>query len=244
MKNYLLLVLCWVLFPCLYAQELSISLVNKARHGDAEAQNNLALYYMQQGNEKEALHWWKESAENGYALAQANLGDYYLNKNDYTTGFKWVSLAAKNASEKGITRLAFCYLNGIGTSKDIQKALEWGLKAADTGYVNAMGLVATIYANYYNDKEKAMLWFKRAADAGDLQALNWLGAEEMKVGNTDAGLSYFMKAANKGFAPAQLNVGIYYCNTHEYELAKIWLEMAANQGEVKALELLKRKEFQ
>jgi len=44
-----------------------------AKLGDAEAQNKLGVMYAQDSNDKEAIKWFKKSAEQGFASAQFNL---------------------------------------------------------------------------------------------------------------------------------------------------------------------------
>ncbi len=240
-----MLLFIWFLayIPCM-AQVPDSKVLDKAKQGDAIAQNDLGVFYISNGEEAQALYWWEQAANQNYAKAQANLGEFYCIKKDYATGLKWIVPAANRGSKNAMHRLALCYLNGTGIDKSIQKALKWSRKSAEAGMKEAYILTSVIYEKHYNDKENAKIWYKRAADNGDVQALNWLGTEEMKVGNTDVGLQYFMKAANKGFAQSQYNVGIYYFNTHEYEAAKIWLEKAAKQGYTSAIEFLKRREFQ
>ncbi|MBR3830862.1 MAG: sel1 repeat family protein, partial [Muribaculaceae bacterium] len=55
-------------------------------------------------------------------------------------------------------------------------------------------------------------------------------------------IEYYQKAAEKGYAPAQYNLGVCYYNGNgvekSIENAKKWFELAAPQGHQKAIEAL------
>ena len=61
---------------------------------------------------------------------------YGCNEN-YQKAFHWYQEAAKDGLEVAITAMATCYEFGRGIEKDSQKALEYYLKAANMGYMNA-----------------------------------------------------------------------------------------------------------
>ena len=75
--------------------------------GNAEAQFNLAgMYAKGYGvmiDDKEAIYWYKKSAEQGYAKAQYNLGVMYLIGNGVNKSLSdakhWLSLAYDNGIE-------------------------------------------------------------------------------------------------------------------------------------------------
>jgi len=80
-------------------------LVQKAKNGDAEAQNNLGWCYwagsgVDQDYEK-AVYWYEKAASQDNAMAQYNL--------------------------------AICYGNGYGVAKNIKESVKWFGKSADKG---------------------------------------------------------------------------------------------------------------
>lgn len=244
MKKFLILLSLCLTALTHQAQEPDSDMLQKARQGDAESQNNVGLFYLRNGNEHEALKWWELAANQGYVSAQANLGEYYGIHNEYDKALKWVVPAANSGSPNAAYRLAIFYRDGKGVERNIEEALKWSLKSAEGGQKDAYLLTGNIYEKYFGDKTNATLWYKLAADNGDPKALNWFGAEMMKTGNKEAGFDYFIKAANKGYAPAQRNVALYYYNSHQYDAAKSWLRRAAGQGDEKAIELLRKPQFQ
>ena len=66
---------------------------------------------------------------------------------------------------------------------DINEAIFWYTKAAESGMVDAMFNLAYIYFNgSYDldpDKEMARLWFTKASEAGDEEATEYLAREEL-----------------------------------------------------------------
>lgn len=62
MRMYTLLFI-WLLayIPCM-AQEPNSEMLNKAKQGNAAAQNNLGLFYISNGEEAQALYWWEQAA--------------------------------------------------------------------------------------------------------------------------------------------------------------------------------------
>ena len=106
MKKSLLLFLIFRISIIIFAQNSFNDYLEKAKLGNAAAQNRLGLYY-EKGQEvtkdyTKAIFWYKKSAEQGHAPAQYNLGD--------------------------------CYLSGNGVSKDYTKAVYWYKKAAEQGH--------------------------------------------------------------------------------------------------------------
>ena len=57
------------------------SLLEQARQGDVDAQNELGIAYSEgkgvRPNQKMAVYWYRKSAEQGYAIATCNLGLHY-----------------------------------------------------------------------------------------------------------------------------------------------------------------------
>ncbi|EXX76558.1 uncharacterized protein OCT59_029197 [Rhizophagus irregularis] len=59
-----------------------------------------------------------------------------------------------------------CYNNGKGTEKNLEKALYWYQKAAESGYTDAMFNLAVCYIKGKGTEvnlEKANYWYQKAA---------------------------------------------------------------------------------
>lgn len=102
-----------------------------ARAGDPWSQNNLGCCYLAgRGTEiniKQAIELYRQSAASGQVEACLNLGqiyyeDKYVSRND-SESFKWFAKAAERGDARGEYRLGLMYYDGIGTGRDIGRAL-------------------------------------------------------------------------------------------------------------------------
>ncbi|HIF03665.1 MAG TPA: sel1 repeat family protein, partial [Nitrospinaceae bacterium] len=98
----------------------------RAEYRDVRAQFYLGwMYYKGLGVDqdyKEAVKWFKKSAEQGYANAQYNLGVLYEDgqgvRKDYKQAFKWYRKAAEQGYANAQFNLGFMYDHGQGVRKD------------------------------------------------------------------------------------------------------------------------------
>ncbi|WP_337634242.1 tetratricopeptide repeat protein [Prevotella sp.] len=108
--------------------------------GNPRAQYNLA-YYFEKGrgckvDTKKALEWYEKAVVSGYGPAAFTLGYYYEEGNSITvkdaaSAYKYYKIGADLGDRDAMSALAGCYRNGIGTSKDINKALDLYLKLSE-----------------------------------------------------------------------------------------------------------------
>ena len=121
--------------PSLYEQTLLL-----AKQGNPKAQYHVGMM-LNNGiggaskNPKEAFTWFQLAAEQGDALAQYKVGCYYAGQ------------------FAGVVEL------------DLEKALQYKLKAAQAGYDLAQSDVAVIYTKK-EEWEQAIGWSKKAAEQG------------------------------------------------------------------------------
>jgi len=136
------------------AEEKFKAYFEKAREGDAEAQNGLGvMYYTGEAVSKTvtgqvlendpalAAGWFYRAAEQGYADAQFNLG--------------------------------LLYANGEGVAQDMEEAVKLFKQAAEQGHVDAQNNLGAMYytgEGVPRDEEKAIEWFERAAALGNAEA--------------------------------------------------------------------------
>lgn len=115
-------------------------------------------------------------AEEGNLEEQMNIAYMYLYgingvKQDYQKAFQYYSLAAKQEDPIAINNLGSLYFNGIGTEKDIKKALILFQQASDLGNDNASLNLGFIFltggTKDPNLREKAMELFQKSADTGN-----------------------------------------------------------------------------
>ncbi|KAG9293398.1 hypothetical protein G9A89_006683 [Geosiphon pyriformis] len=146
--------------------EKAFELYSKAPEvGHLNAQNNLASCYLNgigtTKDSEKAFELYLKAAEAGYLKAQYNLA----------SSFELYSKAAEAGHLGAQNSLASCYLNGIGITKDSEKAFELYSKAAEAGHLNAQNNLAVCYAHgegTTRNSEKTFELYSKAAEMGNL----------------------------------------------------------------------------
>ena len=123
---------------------------------------------------KEAVKWYRLSAEQGKANAQANLGFMYDNGQgvlqDYKEAVKWYRLAAEQGDADAQYNLAIKYDNGQGVLQDYKEAVKWYRLAAEQGVAAAQGNLGAMYSNgqgVLQDLVYAHIWANIGASNGN-----------------------------------------------------------------------------
>lgn len=213
-----LMMLSWSVSSAQSIQELK----GKAYLGNHTAEYNLALSFYYGENETmnidSALYWFEQAAEGGIAYAQYNLG--------------------------------VIYHQGIHVERNESEAEKWYIMAAHQDMVDAQFALGMLY---YGDDcstygcANSIPWIEAAAEQGHNGARNLLGniylsGEEGMTIDYQKALKWYRLAAKDGFAEAQFNLGwMYYYGrgvTKNNSIAVMWLKMAADQGNVKAMEFI------
>ena len=109
-----------------------------ARYGIQESLTNLGLYYINEGNYDLAKYYWSISDS---PKAQFNLGVTYQNEGNYIEAMKMYEKAAKQDHSDAILAIGKLYLNGQGVEEDIDKALDYIVKAARLNNYNAIQII-------------------------------------------------------------------------------------------------------
>lgn len=158
--------------------------------GDVTAYEKVGTaYYKGQGAIKDydkAKEWYEKgvSAEDPACmrgLAWMYLPDTKGFENNFEKAFKLLSngyetaVKTKNNDEirSNANTIGYCYYNGYGVPKDMNKAMEWFSISAEAGNKTAMDNLGVIY--YYGnngvtkDYNKAYYWCTKAAKAGVLR---------------------------------------------------------------------------
>jgi hypothetical protein len=73
----------------------------------------------------------REAAEMGYAPAQAQLSNFITV--DEQESFLWAEASGEAGDRDGLFQLGFCYLSGVGCTKDVDTAIELFHEAAQLG---------------------------------------------------------------------------------------------------------------
>ena len=116
------------------------ALLAKAKAGDADAEQRIAISYSHLGNQKESCRWGLIAAQSGNVEAQFILGEMYksgstvcgLPKDDAQAAV-WLRKAAEHGDMGAQEELAFLYDNGQGLPQDHSQADIWWRKAAEQG---------------------------------------------------------------------------------------------------------------
>ena len=145
-----------------------------AQPGLPTAHFNLgSSYYSGKGtpqNYKEALKWFKASAEKGNSNAQSALAVMYYRgegiPQDYREAAKWFVVSAEQGNAGAQYDLGVIHYEGEGTPQDYKKAHMWFNLAAANGHEEAKG---------YRDKVAGMM---KPADISEAQqmASDWVKA--------------------------------------------------------------------
>ena len=185
-KIYLIMILFFATASGVFAQTTNIvTLMLKAKSGEAEAQNALGeAYYDGKGvteNLPEAVKWFTKAAEQENAKAEYNLGN--------------------------------CYYYGYGVYQYYGEAEKWYTKAAEQGYAEAQNSLGYYYEENHNPK-KAVEWYTKAAEQGlpiaqcNLRVCYKYGNGVEK--NLEETIKWYTKAANQGYAKAQYYLALSY----------------------------------
>ena len=215
-----------------------------ADSGSSGAAANLGFMYRNgvievDDADDKALEYFRKSAYMHNAHGMYNLGSMYDNgisvEENQAVAFYWFTKAASKGSANATYALYRYYSEGIYTAS--------GVTAAQRD----LGNILSDEDSEYLDYEKAAYWFEQAAEEDDLISINnlgWMYENGFGVEQDYAtALNYFYKAAEAGYAVAQCNVGRYYIEQRggmpkDIEHAKQWLQLSADQGYERAVQLL------
>ncbi len=111
-----------------------------AAQGHADAMVEIGrLYRFGEGVEKNpdtAIHWFEKAVnEKDAPMGKVNLGELYLEQGETEKALKIFQQAADQGSANALAELYLVYWDGHGVPIDHKKAMEYLIKAANTGYV-------------------------------------------------------------------------------------------------------------
>ena len=218
--------------------------LKSAKEGNKFAQYSLGnLYYYGNGTDKDlshAFHWYMKSAEQGqpyaaYAAAQMyNKGEYVFKDENQAqeyykqalTGF--LELESKDQADDNLFyKMGTMYKNGLGTQKDMIRAIEYFKRSAEMNNTNAKRTLALEYLSgeYLElDIEKGLEMLTECADSGDTLSCYKLGKiyfkGEIVYKDLNMAEKYFLKASQKENRYALYSLGTLYLEKEKYSLHK------------------------
>lgn len=232
------------------------SLMAKANAGDAQAQYELGMKYLngeikgtfETPDKKEAARWFAKSANGGSSDGMVAHGDCLrcgILYQDKKEAFKWYKNAAKKNNRHAIYYLGVCFRDGVGVARDYKVAFENFNKAYAMGHMWAANALAGFYfEGLVVDKnliEAFKLWEEASAN-GDTIAYSNLGRCYMFGQGTEIdpklGCYWYEKSADAGYVAAQFFLGELYYNgaspavegvniRFDYKKAAHFLQLAA-----------------
>lgn len=122
--------------------DVDISTLKKlAQEGDADAQNNLGVRYLDgisvEKNIDEGVKWLQKAVDEGQRDAENTLGALYAQgigvEQDPNKALALISKSAEQGNPNAEDNLGQMYLNGIGVQQDRDAAIQWYTKAANHG---------------------------------------------------------------------------------------------------------------
>ena len=163
---------------------ISPALMNRAIAGQADAQFEVAVLYMQSDFNEDielAEQWALKAAANGHIEAMYWLGEGYTvyakelresdpeeSKTYFEHAHHWLKQAAEQEHAAAILELAGFYRRGDVVEQDVARSVALVQQAAELGEVQAMRDLAFIYANGLGidaNEEKADYWTEKAEAA-------------------------------------------------------------------------------
>jgi TPR repeat protein/serine/threonine protein kinase len=198
-----------------------------AKEGHSSAQTNLGICYEKgYGTKKDeiiAVKWYSLAAEQEDISAQYNLAYCYergignLEQNQEKS-FMYYELAASKGHTIAQCHLASFYETGVVVTQDNTEAFHWYLLSAEKGYLPSIIKVGCAYehgigvvANPFN----AVEWYLKAAMKGSAQGEYYLATcysmgTGMNTPDLTKAIELYSLSAEKGYAPAQNNLGFMY----------------------------------
>lgn len=192
---------------------------------------------------KEAAKKTQEETE----LQEPSKSAAYREQKEYPLSAEQLYLkTAQEGDSYAMYKLGDAYLKGIGTDKNIEKAIAWLEKAAEAGNDNAMFELGLIYYSRQEierDYSKTLEYFVESAQAGNKMAMYNVGrmyhqGNGVEVDGIKA-VEWYEKAAQKGVTKAMNQLAqMYYMGDivkKDYKKAAEYYERSAKKGNLKAM---------
>lgn len=160
----------------------SVTILNKANNGNAQAQYQLGLRYLK-----------------GKLVPDNDIPE------DHDLAIGWLKRSAQNGSEDAEYLLGTCYENGVGVTRDLTQAVKYYERSARAANRYAQYALGEFWA-YSNKYDQALPWYTKSARQEYAPAqlalgkclLNGLGCDR----DDRTGLDWVERSAHKNHKPA------------------------------------------
>lgn len=119
-------------------------------------------------SKSKAMECYLIAAEAGDPRAQHALGMEAEERNDMPEAIKWYQLAAKQGEASAEFALGQCYATGNGVEKDAAKALEYYIKASESGETRVIRILGPKPNNLAS--QKGVQWLAKSTEKSDPRA--------------------------------------------------------------------------
>ena len=190
----------------------------------------LILYFIDKKDySKNALNYF-------YAIAEK-----YYSKEDYINAVRYYEKAAKLNDPKSQNALGVCYDQGLGVTKDYNKAFEYLLKSYNNGCTDSYANIGYYYLvgqGTNQDYNKAFEAYSKAAINEFPVAYYYMG-EFYELGrgteqNYEKAYEYYNKSHESGNYMATYKLGLFYENGYHvgvnFEKAYMFYQDSADKG--------------
>lgn len=168
---------------------------------------------------KNALDFFKKSAEDNYAPAIRNLGECYLFgegvEKDIEKALEYFKHAFMLGDNKAGVQLSIIYFLGEHVEKDLSRSFQYLSDAAKSGDPDALFYMGQYYYSLH-DYTSAFPWFQKAAESGNIDAEYSLGISYLFGKGTEVdinkAISYFIQSAEKKHPKACHILATLYLN--------------------------------
>ena len=133
--------------------------------------------YKPDADEKEALRWANQCAASGEVWGLFQMGEHYRQEEDWEAAFQYDYAAAKQGSSRAMLYLGQMYLNGQGTERDIQAAVQALEGAAARNEAESFEELGNLFYQdelVERDDEKAFYWYGKAYAAACSTRSQWM----------------------------------------------------------------------
>lgn len=215
------------------------NLEQSANQGNVIAMEDLATNYWESQHET-AVALLKASASRQYAHAISELAEYEYHNGNVDESFQLYSVAANQNHSEALHQLALCYLNGVGTEKNIGQAKELARKSYFLGEMKAG---VSLYILGGLDVQKLQRLIEGVLESGDSEVMVDLGkalAESLE----DEAESLFHGAHLLGDAEAKYQLALLQESTGRINQYKMLMEESVRLNNINALIHLGKKYYQ
>ena len=209
----------------------------RAEAGDAEAANEVGLWYEKnRPGSRKVKYWFRRAADAGLPRAQHNMGVLAHRSGETDDAIGWFRLAVDGGWRNSHVALGLL----LDEEGDRKGAFAVLVRGAEQGCPDAQDAIGRLSLEYETEESfrVARYWSEKAAEQGNADAQTRLGTifhEGLGVErDPKRGASWFLKAAHQGHAGAQAMIG---AALHlgigvpvDRKNAARWLSVSAYQG--------------